>query len=103
MVQAPANAAETLWYRGFIFRAFERAARDPAECEQLHEELKGKIWEIANRLRGPYRPPQYRLVMLPMVVLRRLDCLLEPTKAAVLKQHEKLLATLLHKAKTKLL
>lgn len=57
-----------------------------------HEELKGKIWEIANRLRGPYRPPQYRLVMLPMVVLRRLDCVLERTKDAVLKQHEKLLA-----------
>lgn len=57
-----------------------------------HEELKGKIWEIANRLRGPYRPPQYRLVMLPLVVLRRLDCVLEPTKDAVLKQHEKLLA-----------
>ncbi len=34
---------------------------------QLHEQLKGHIWEIANRLRGPYRPPQYRLVMLPMV------------------------------------
>lgn len=59
---------------------------------QTHEELKGKIWEIANRLRGPYRPPQYRLVMLPMVVLRRLDCVLEPTKDAVLKQYEKLLA-----------
>ena len=57
---------------------------------QTHEELKGKIWEIANRLRGPYRPPQYRLVMLPVVVLRRLDCLLEPTKDAVLKQREKL-------------
>lgn len=57
-----------------------------------HEELKSKIWEIANRLRGPYRPPQYRLVMLPMVVLRRLDCLLEPTKDAVLKQHATLLA-----------
>ena len=57
---------------------------------QAHEELKGKIWEIANRLRGPYRPPQYRLVMLPMVVLRRLDCVLEPTKDAVLKQLEKL-------------
>ncbi len=57
-----------------------------------HEELKSKIWEIANRLRGPYRPPQYRLVMLPMVVLRRLDCVLEATKDAVLKQHEKLLA-----------
>jgi len=57
-----------------------------------HEELKGTIWEIANRLRGPYRPPQYRLVMLPMVVLRRLDCVLESTKGAVLRQHEKLLA-----------
>lgn len=57
---------------------------------QTHEELKAKIWEIANRLRGPYRPPQYRLVMLPMVVLRRLDCVLEPTKDAVLKQLAKL-------------
>ena len=57
---------------------------------QAHEGLKAKIWEIANRLRGPYRPPQYRLVMLPMVVLRRLDCVLEPTKDAVLKQHVQL-------------
>ena len=57
-----------------------------------HEELKGKIWEIANRLRGPYRPPQYRLVMLPMVVLRRLDCVLEPTKEKVLKEYAKLQA-----------
>ena len=55
-----------------------------------HEDLKSKIWEIANRLRGPYRPPQYRLVMLPIVVLRRLDCVLEPTKDAVLKQYKKL-------------
>ena len=57
---------------------------------QTHEELKVKIWEIANRLRGPYRPPQYRLVMLPMVVLRRLDCVLEPTKDAVLKRRDEL-------------
>ena len=57
---------------------------------QAHQELRAKIWEIANRLRGPYRPPQYRLVMLPMVVLRRLDCVLEPTKDAVLKEREKL-------------
>lgn len=57
-----------------------------------HEELKAKIWEIANRLRGPYRPPQYQLVMLPLVMLRRLDCVLEPTTDAVLKHHEKLLA-----------
>src|ERR1700676_902699 len=58
---------------------------------QIHESLKSDIWEIANRLRGPYRPPQYRLVMLPIIVLRRLDCLLEPTKDAVLKEHQKLI------------
>ncbi len=57
---------------------------------QAHEELKARIWEIANRLRGPYRPPQYRLVMLPMVVLRRLDCVLEPTRDAVLKRRDEL-------------
>lgn len=60
--------------------------------QQAHEQLKSTIWEIANRLRGPYRPPQYRLVMLPIVVLRRLDCVLEPTKDAVLKEYERLMA-----------
>lgn len=59
---------------------------------QTHEELKGTIWDIANRLRGPYRPPQYRLVMLPIVVLRRLDCVLEETKDKVLDEHKKLSA-----------
>ena len=57
-----------------------------------HKIIAGKIWEIANRLRGPYRPPQYRLVMLPMVVLRRLDCVLEPTKDAVVAEHRRLVA-----------
>ena len=58
---------------------------------QAQEDLKGRIRDVANRLRGgPYRPPQYRLVMLPMVVLRRLDCVLEPTKAAVREKHAKL-------------
>ena len=59
---------------------------------QTHEQLKSHIWEIANRLRGPYRPPQYRLVMLPMVVLRRLDCVLEPNKDAVVKKFNELKA-----------
>src|ERR1700731_4162499 len=60
--------------------------------QERHKEIAGKIWEIANRLRGPYRPPQYRLVMLPMVVLRRLDSVLEPTKDAVLAEHARLTA-----------
>jgi len=41
------------------------------------------IWSVADLLRGPYRPNQYKDVMLPMTVLRRLDCVLEPTKNKV--------------------
>lgn len=48
------------------------------------------IWAIANLLRGPYRPPQYRRVMIPLTVLRRLDCVLEETKEAVSARHKAL-------------
>ncbi|OGB28317.1 MAG: DNA methyltransferase [Burkholderiales bacterium RIFCSPLOWO2_12_FULL_61_40] len=48
------------------------------------------IWNIANLLRGPYRPPQYRRVMIPLTVLRRLDCVLEGDKNAVIKYHRHL-------------
>ena len=57
-----------------------------------HQKLADFIWNIANKLRGPYRPPQYRRVMLPLIVLRRLDCVLEPTKDEVLKQYQSLKA-----------
>lgn len=50
------------------------------------------IWNIANLLRGPYRPPQYRRVMIPLTVLRRLDCVLESTKDKVIAMHKKLKA-----------
>ncbi len=50
------------------------------------------IWDIANLLRGPYRPPQYRRVMIPLTVLRRLDCVLEPTKAEVSAEYQRLKA-----------
>jgi type I restriction enzyme M protein len=49
------------------------------------------IWNIANLLRGPYRPPQYRRVMIPLTVLRRLDCALEATKDEVLAYYQHLL------------
>lgn len=48
------------------------------------------IWNIANLLRGPYRPPQYRRVMIPLTVLRRLDCVLEASKDVVIKYHKQL-------------
>jgi type I restriction enzyme M protein len=44
----------------------------------------GFIWSVADLLRGPYKPPQYGRVILPLTVLRRLDCVLEPTKEKVL-------------------
>lgn len=56
-----------------------------------HNEIASFIWSVADLLRGPYRPNQYKDVMLPMTVLRRLDCVLEPTKQKVLdamKRHE---------------
>ena len=46
----------------------------------------GLIWAIADLLRGDYKPAEYQKVVLPMVLLRRLDCVLEPTKPAVLKK-----------------
>ncbi len=57
-----------------------------------HQTLIGLIWNIANKLRGPYRPPQYRKVMLPLIVLRRLDLVLAPTKDKVLEEAKKLKA-----------
>ena len=57
--------------------------------QDLYKKQSDDIWEIANLLRGPYRPPQYRRVMIPLTVLRRLDCVLEATKDKVLEEHKK--------------
>ena len=54
-----------------------------------HNYFSNLIWQIADLLRGPYRPPQYERVMLPMTVLRRFDCVLAPTKSRVLAEHER--------------
>jgi type I restriction enzyme M protein len=50
----------------------------------------GLIWAIADLLRGDYKQSEYGRVILPLVVLRRLDCVLEPTKAQVLARLEQL-------------
>ncbi|MCB9100027.1 MAG: SAM-dependent DNA methyltransferase [Anaerolineales bacterium] len=54
-----------------------------------HHQLSNFIWQIADLLRGPYRPPQYERVMLPLTVLRRFDCVLAPTKPHVLARYDK--------------
>jgi len=48
------------------------------------------IWSVADLLRGDYKQSEYGRVILPFTVLRRLDCVLEPTKAKVLKRAEQL-------------
>ncbi|WP_433968292.1 type I restriction-modification system subunit M [Tunturiibacter gelidiferens] len=55
-----------------------------------HQNLVGFIWNIANKLRGPYRPPQYRRVMLPLIVLRRFDLVLAENKQKVLNEKKRL-------------
>ncbi|WP_313375861.1 class I SAM-dependent DNA methyltransferase [Chishuiella sp.] len=55
-----------------------------------HQQHIKFIWDIADLLRGPYRPPQYERVMLPMTVLRRFDSVLANTKEDVLAEFEAL-------------
>ena len=46
--------------------------------------LSAFAWSIAEILRGDFKQSEYGKVILPFVVLRRLDCILEETKSAVL-------------------
>ncbi|MDP4013436.1 MAG: class I SAM-dependent DNA methyltransferase [Candidatus Nanopelagicales bacterium] len=45
------------------------------------------IWSVADLLRGDYKQSEYGKVILPLTVLRRLDCVLGPTKGRVLRAH----------------
>ena len=46
------------------------------------------IWSVADLLRGDYRQSDYGKVILPFTLLRRLECVLEPTRDAVLSEFE---------------
>jgi type I restriction enzyme M protein len=54
-----------------------------------YRDILSLIWSIAELLRGPYKESEYGKVVLPFTVLRRLDCVLAPTKKNVLGQKEK--------------
>jgi type I restriction enzyme M protein len=49
--------------------------------------LSSFIWSVADLLRGDYKQSEYGKVILPFTVLRRMDCVLEETKGAVLKEN----------------
>ena len=51
--------------------------------------LANFVWTIADQLRGVYKPAQYGSVILPMTILRRMDCVLAPVKPDVLAQAAK--------------
>ena len=53
------------------------------------QNLSSFIWSVADLLRGDYKQSEYGKVILPFTILRRLDCVLEPSKEAVLKELEK--------------
>ena len=53
------------------------------------QNLSSFIWSVADLLRGDYKQSEYGKVILPFTVLRRLDCVLEPSKEAVLAEREK--------------
>lgn len=51
--------------------------------------LSSFIWSVANLLRGNYKPHEYGRFILPFTVLRRLDCVLAPTKDKMLAELKK--------------
>ncbi|MEV5409546.1 class I SAM-dependent DNA methyltransferase [Thermopolyspora sp. NPDC052614] len=55
-----------------------------------HQRYANFIWSVADLLRGSYKQSEYGKVILPFTVLRRLDCVLEPSKPAVLAKVKEL-------------
>lgn len=56
---------------------------------QNFSELANFVWSVADLLRGDYKAADYGKVILPLTLLRRLDCVLEGTKEQVLEEHAK--------------
>ena len=55
-----------------------------------HTEIVSFIWDVANLIRDSFKRGKYQDVILPLTVLRRLDCVLAPTKEKVLARNAEL-------------
>ena len=55
---------------------------------QTPNNLAAFIWSVADLLRGDFKQSQYGRIILPFTLLRRLECVLEPTKEAVVAEHD---------------
>ena len=61
-----------------------------ASNKEQVQNLSSFVWSIAEILRGDFKQSEYGKVILPFVVMRRLDCILEGTKEAVLAAEKKM-------------
>ena len=50
--------------------------------------LSDFIWKNAEDLWGDFKHTEFARIMLPLLLLRRLECVLEPTQAAVIAQYQ---------------
>jgi type I restriction enzyme M protein len=67
--------------------------QDAPDLTRMNQQnLSSFIWSVADLLRGDYKQSEYGKVILPFTVLRRLDCVLESTKEAVLAEQSTRLA-----------
>lgn len=60
-----------------------------------HSQTAAFIWSVADLLRGDFKQSRYVRVILPFTLLRRLECVLEPTKAEVLAAAKRAFALLI--------
>ena len=56
------------------------------ELSQPINNHAGFIWSVADLVRGDYKQSEYGRVILPLTVLRRLECVLDPVKPAMLER-----------------
>lgn len=56
----------------------------------IQQNLAPFIWNIADLLLGAFKPSEYGRIILPFTVLRRLECVLEPTREQVRRQYEQM-------------
>jgi type I restriction enzyme M protein len=67
----------------------QRSLKEYFSVEQTPNNLASFCWSIADLLRGDFRQSQYGRIILPFTLLRRLEGVLEDSKAAVLAEYEK--------------
>ena len=77
---------------GPITRPVARPLNIPGKLAltQSTNNLASYIWSLADLLRGDFKQSQYGRIILPFTLLRRLECVMQPSKAAVLAEAQRL-------------